>query len=123
MFIVPFVASVSGMPVNVPPSQLNCPAKVTGAVKLMVPLPKLTVSFEAGTPAGLQLLVLNQSVETEPVQVKVAPEAEPAPINPKRQSQAKVLSRNTKLTLKRCIATGIAKIQTEAADVVNTYLT
>lgn len=44
---------------------------VTGALKTMLPLVILMVSFSPGKPAGDQLLVLNQSLETEPVQLKV----------------------------------------------------
>jgi hypothetical protein len=45
---------------------------VTGAVRFIVPLLKTTVSVAAGTLAGVQLFVLNQSLLTEPFQVTVA---------------------------------------------------
>src|SRR3974390_3503200 len=72
IFIIPLVVSVSELPLKVPPDQLNCPPNITGAGKLIVPLLKLTVSLDPGMPDGVQLLVLNQSVEAAPVQVKVA---------------------------------------------------
>jgi hypothetical protein len=44
---------------------------------MIVPLVKLMVSVEAGTPTGIQFVLLNQSLETEPFQVKVAAEHHP----------------------------------------------
>src|SRR5208282_5917681 len=43
---------------------------VTGAVKLIVPLLTLMMSLLAGTPTGVQLVALNQSLETEPFHVR-----------------------------------------------------
>lgn len=60
-------------PPNTPADQLNTPPIDTGAVKLIVPLVKLIVSLEAGTPDGLQFPAVNQSLEIEPFQVTVAP--------------------------------------------------
>ena len=57
-FITLLVARVRGLPVMVPPDQLNWPTNVTGAVKLIVPELKFTTSFAPGTPAGDQLFVL-----------------------------------------------------------------
>src|SRR5438105_439863 len=68
-FNTPFVATVKLLPVTVPFCQLNCPLTVTGAVRLIVPPKKLMVSLTAGTPAGVQLLALNQSLLTDPFQV------------------------------------------------------
>src|SRR5512141_3209595 len=67
-FIVPVVAIVIGLPVSVPPNQLNWPAIVTGALRFIVPLVKLTVSLVAGTPAGVQLAGLNQWPAVPPLQ-------------------------------------------------------
>ena len=72
MLSIPLLVTVSGSPIKVPPAQLNWPLIVTGAERLIVPLLKLTVSLEPGNPVGLQLFVLNQSVEAAPVHVKVA---------------------------------------------------
>lgn len=68
---VPLEAIVSGFPLSVPPDQLNWPLIVTGALRLILPPLKLTVSFAAGTPAGVQLEALYQSVLTEPFQVRL----------------------------------------------------
>ena len=61
------------LPVNVPPAQLNWPAIVTGAERFIVPaeLLTLTVSLVAGTPTGIQLVGLNQSLLVEPFQVRL----------------------------------------------------
>jgi hypothetical protein len=48
---------------------LNWPLIATGEERLMVPLPKLTISLVAGTPTGVQLFGLNQSELAEPFQV------------------------------------------------------
>jgi len=77
MFSTPPLAMVKGRPLKVPPDQLNNPLIVIELVKLIVPLGKLTVSVDAGTPTGVQLLLLNQSLETEPFQVNVAAEQHP----------------------------------------------
>jgi hypothetical protein len=78
MFITPPLAIVKGLPLKVPENQLNTPLTAIGLLRLMVvPLVKLMVSPEAGTPAGIQLVLLNQSVEIEPFQVWVAAEHQP----------------------------------------------
>ncbi len=64
-------------PLNVPADQLNTPLSVTEFVKSIVPLVRLIVSLDVGTPAGVQLPAVNQSLETEPVQVNVAAEHHP----------------------------------------------
>ena len=88
MLSIPPLAMVKGLPLKVPAPQLNTPALVTELVKLMVvPLVKLTVSVEAGTPAGIQLVLLNQSLETEPFQVKVAAEQQSSFQQNHRQSR------------------------------------
>src|SRR5882724_4550388 len=71
MFRTALLAMVRELPASVPPVQLNCAPMTTVAVRLMEPLPTLTVSFEAGTPAGVQLVGLNQSPLAEPVQVRL----------------------------------------------------
>src|SRR5271165_7063663 len=67
----PLVAMVKGFPLKVPPDQLNWPLMVTGALRLIVPFVKLTMSLDAGTPEGVQLVALNQSLLTEPFQVRL----------------------------------------------------
>ena len=70
MFITALLVTVIGLPMKVPPDQFNWPAMVTGAVRLTVPFETVMMSLVAGTPLGLQLLGLNQSLFTEPVQVR-----------------------------------------------------
>jgi hypothetical protein len=53
----------------------------------MAPLVKLMVSVDAGTPTGVQLVLLNQSLETEPFQVNVAAEHQPTLSRTERQSR------------------------------------
>lgn len=68
---------VKGSPLKEPADQLKDPLIVIELVKLIIPLVTLMVSLEPGTPTGAQLFALNQSVEAEPVQVKVAAEHQP----------------------------------------------
>jgi hypothetical protein len=89
MFSTPPLARAKGLPLKVPPDQLNTPLIATAFVKLMVvPLAKLMVSVETGTPTGVQLVLLNQSLETEPFQVNVAAEQQPTFSKTERQSRA-----------------------------------
>src|SRR3982074_3262879 len=74
-FITPLLAMVKGLPPNDPPDQLNWPSTVTGPVRLIVPLLKLMLSPDAGTPTGVQLFALNQSLLAEPFHVLLAPNA------------------------------------------------
>jgi hypothetical protein len=68
MFSTPPLPIVKGLPLKVPPAQLKTALLVTGLVKLMIPLVKLTVSVDPGMPLGVQLRALNQSLEAEPFQ-------------------------------------------------------
>ncbi len=77
MFSTPPLAMVNGLPLKVPPDKLNTPLIVRAFDKLIDPLVKLTVSVDAGTPTGVQFVLLNQSLETEPFQVNVAAEQHP----------------------------------------------
>jgi hypothetical protein len=56
-----------------PAAQLNWPAMVMEVERFIVPveLLTLTISLEAGTPAGVQLVELNQSLLAEPFQVRL----------------------------------------------------
>jgi hypothetical protein len=84
---------VMASPLNVPPDQLNVPPIVTGLGKLMVPLAlvKLMVAVDAGTPAGVQLSAVNQSLETEPFQVDVAAEHHKTFSKTDRQSRGSLI--------------------------------
>lgn len=68
---IALVAMVRELPLMVPPDQLNWPLKLTGAERLIVPPEKLTVSPAVGTPVGVQLLGLYQSLLAAPVQFRV----------------------------------------------------
>src|SRR5208282_1057362 len=96
MFSTPPFSMVKGSPLKVPPDQLNDPPIVTELVKFIVPLVKLMVSVDAGTPAGIQLVGLNQSVDTEPFQVKLAAEQQPTLTRTNRQS------RGSRMDTERC---------------------
>lgn len=70
-FITPSLAIVKALPLKVPPDQLNWLLIVTGSERLTVPALKMMVSFDAGTPIGVQLVALNQSELIEPFQVRL----------------------------------------------------
>src|SRR5579863_2982216 len=74
MFSTAPPAMVTGAPAREPPDQLNTAPIVMGLVKLIAPLVKLMASVDPGTPAGVQLFAVNQSLDTEPFQVNVAAE-------------------------------------------------
>src|SRR5579859_6326386 len=74
MFSAPPLAIARESPLKEPPDQLNDPVISTGCVKAIDPLVKLMLSVDPGTPTGVQLLGVNQSVEVEPFQVKLAAE-------------------------------------------------
>jgi hypothetical protein len=86
MFISPPLAMFRGLPLNVPPDQLNNPLIVTELDKLIVPLVTLMVSLGPGTPTGIQLFAVNQSPEAA-VQVKVAAEHQPVFSKSDRQNR------------------------------------